>query len=171
MFAIGDINNKVALTPVAIRAGRLWADRVFGNGEAVMDYTNIPSVVFTHPPVGSIGLSERETQEQIDSGKLKGPMTIYESHFRNLMYGVMTEEDKIRTHMKLICVGEEEKVVGLHMIGEGSDEMLQGFGVAIKMGATKADFDSVVAIHPTAAEELVTLKTPRSKDFVYDYQK
>ena len=151
VYAIGDINNKAALTPVAIRAGRKWADRLFGGkgNESKMDYTNIPTVVFTHPPVGTIGLSERETQEKIDNGELKGPMVIYESHFRNLMYGVMTEEDKIRTHMKLICVGPEEKVVGLHMIGEGADEMTQGFGVAIKMGATKADFDSVVAIHPS----------------------
>ena len=173
VFAIGDINNKAALTPVAIRAGRLWADRQFGGkgNESKMDYTNIPTVIFTEPPVGTIGLSEKEVQDMIDSGELKGPMTVYESHFRNLMYGVMTEDVKIRTHMKLICVGDEEKVVGLHMIGEGADEMLQGFGVAIKMGATKADFDSVVAIHPTASEELVTLKTPRTKDFVYQYQK
>ena len=151
VYAIGDINNKAALTPVAIRAGRKWADRLFGGkgNDSKMDYTNIPTVVFTHPPIGTIGLTEREVQQQIDNGQLKGPMTIYESHFRNLMYGVMTEEDKIRTHMKLICVGDQEKVVGLHMIGEGADEMTQGFGVAIKMGATKADFDSVVAIHPS----------------------
>merc|ERR1712154_106016 len=136
-----------------------------------MGYTNIPTVIFSHPPIGTIGFSERETQEMIDNGSIEGPLTIYESHFRNLMYGVMTEEDKIRTHMKLICVGKEQKVIGLHIIGEGADEMLQGFGVAIKMGATKADFDSVVAIHPTASEEFVTLKTPRTKDFVYEYQK
>eukprot|EP01084_Bolivina_argentea_P303850 524692_1 len=137
-----------------------------------MDYTNIPTVIFTHPPVGTCGLAEREVKELIDNGELDGPMTVYESHFRNLMYGVMTEDEKIRTHMKLICVGKNEKVVGLHVIGEGADEMLQGFGVAIKMGATKDDFDSVVAIHPTAAEELVTLKKPRGDDdFVYQYQK
>eukprot|EP01084_Bolivina_argentea_P277178 473134_1 len=97
---------------------------------------------------------------QIEDGACDGPMTIYESHFRNLMYGVMREEEKIQTHMKLICVGKQEKVVGLHMIGEGCDEMLQGFGVAIKMGATKEDIDSVVAIHPTGAEEVVTMKEP-----------
>ena len=164
VYAIGDINDKAALTPVAIRAGRKWADRLFGGkgNDSKMDYTNIPTVVFTHPPIGTIGLTERETQEKIDNGELKGPMTIYESHFRNLMYGVMTEEDKIRTHMKLICVGKEEKVVGLHMIGEGADEMLQGFGVAIKMGATKADFDSVTAIHPTG---LVLFLYEKSKMF------
>lgn len=175
VFAIGDINNKAALTPVAIRAGRKWADRQFGGkgDESKCDYDNIPTVIFSEPPVGTIGLSEREVQAKIDNGEMEGPMTVYESHFRNLMYGVMTEDVKIRTHMKLICVGKEEKVVGLHGIGEGMDEMLQGFGVAIKMGATKEDFDSVVAIHPTASEEFVTLKTgnPKSKDYVYAYQK
>eukprot|EP00484_Ammonia_sp_Unknown_P023584 CAMPEP_0197026480 /NCGR_PEP_ID=MMETSP1384-20130603/6555_1 /TAXON_ID=29189 /ORGANISM="Ammonia sp." /LENGTH=538 /DNA_ID=CAMNT_0042455153 /DNA_START=34 /DNA_END=1650 /DNA_ORIENTATION=+ len=175
VFAIGDINNKVALTPVAIRAGRNWADRQFGGkgNDSKMDYTNIPTVIFSHPPIGTVGLSEREARDKVKNGELTGPVTVYESHFRNLMYGVIEEKHKVRTHMKLICVGKEEKVVGLHMIGEGCDEMLQGFGVAIKMGATKKDFDSVVAIHPTAAEELVTLKTPRKDDeeFVYDYQK
>jgi len=170
VFAIGDINNKAALTPVAIRAGRKWADRQFGGAgdDSKMDYDTIPTVVFTHPPIGTVGLTEREARAKGEA------VTVYESHFRNLMYGMMPEEEKLKTHMKMVCVGKEEKVVGLHMIGEGADEMLQGFAVAIKMGATKADFDNVVAIHPTASEEFVTMKTPRSdsdEPTVYAYQK
>jgi len=174
VFAIGDINNKAALTPVAIRAGRKWADRQFGGAgdDSKMDYATIPTVVFTHPPIGTVGLTEREARQR--ASETGEAVTVYESHFRNLMYGMMPEEEKLKTHMKLICLGEQQRVVGLHMIGEGADEMLQGFAVAIKMGATKADFDNVVAIHPTASEEFVTLKTPRKdsdKPFVFQYQK
>lgn len=173
VFSLGDITNKLQLTPVAIRAGRKFADRVFGNhAGAKMDYTNVPSVIFTHPPAGSIGLSETEAETAIQNQKLPSPLTIYETHFDSLYYGIMDPKDKSKTHMKIVCSGKEEKVVGLHLVGDGVDEMLQGFGVAIKMGATKADFDSITAIHPTSSEEIVTIKKPRVKDdYKYKFEK
>merc|ERR1719273_498470 len=112
----------------------------------------IPTVVFSHPPIGTVGMTEQEAGELYGHDNLK----IYTSQFTNMYHGVT--ERKSPTAMKLICKGENEKVIGLHMIGIGCDEMLQGFGVAIKMGATKADFDNCVAIHPTASEELVTMR-------------
>ena len=157
IFALGDVCGKVELTPVAIAAGRKLADRLFGGpkfANAKLDYSNIPSVVFAHPTVGSIGLTEPEARKQYGDDKIK----VYNSSFTALYYSMMEADEKGPTSYKLICVGEEEKVVGLHILGLGSDEILQGFGVAIKMGATKKDFDSVVAIHPTSAEELVTLR-------------
>ena len=114
----------------------------------------MPSVVFAHPEVGSIGLTEPEAVEQYGADNL----TIYKTNFTAMYYAMMEPENKAPTKYKLICAGPEQKVVGLHIMGQGSGEMLQGFGVAIKMGATKKDFDSCVAIHPTSAEELVTLK-------------
>jgi glutathione reductase (NADPH) len=171
VFALGDINDKISLTPVAIRAGRLLANRLYGGkAEDKMDYVNVPTVVFSNPPIGTIGVSEETARTLAGEGKLPAPVSVYEAHFRNLMYGVMKEEHKRRTHMKIVCVGEEEKVVGLHMIGEGCDEMLQGFGVAVKMGATKSDLDSVVAIHPTASEELVTFHAPRGDVDNHEYE-
>lgn len=155
IFALGDVNGKIELTPVAIRAGRKLADRLYGGkSDAKMDYVNVPSVVFLDPPIGSCGHTEKEANDVYKGQKL----SIYTSSFRNLYYTMPDREAK--TVFKIICVGEDEKVVGLHMIGMGSDEILQGFGVAMKMGATKEDFDSCCAIHPTAAEELVTMKSP-----------
>ena len=140
------------LTPVAIAAGRKLAARLFNNlPNSKLDYSNIPSVIFSHPVAGSVGLAEHEAIEKYGKDNLK----IYQSKFINMHYAMTTHKPK--THYKLICLLPEEKVVGLHLIGKGSDEILQGFGVAIKMGATKADFDNCVAIHPTAAEEIVTL--------------
>ncbi len=135
-----------------------------------MDYTFVPSVIFSHPPVGSCGYSERSVREMVTKNELPGPVTIYETHFRNMFYAVCEEGVKSRSHMKLVCVGKEERVVGLHMMGEGCDEMLQGFGVAMKMGATKDDFDNCTAIHPVGAEELVTLKKPRGDDDNFEYK-
>ena len=150
--AVGDVTGAAQLTPVAIAAGRKLADRLFdGQSEAKLDYSLIPTVVFSHPPIGTIGLTEQQAVDQYGMADLK----IYRSEFTNMLYAV--SEHKPPTVMKLICQGENEKVVGCHIIGEGADEMLQGFAVAIKMGATKADFDQTVAIHPTAAEELVTM--------------
>jgi len=154
IFSIGDVNGKIELTPVAVRAGRILADRLYGGKTAVMDYVNVPSVVFLDPPIGTIGLTEDQANKTYAGQKL----TIYRSRFKNMYYS-MTDRDS-KTMFKIVCVGEDEKVVGLHLFGLGSDEMLQGFGVAIKMGATKADIDSVVAIHPTASEEVVTMKAP-----------
>ncbi len=152
IYALGDVTRKMELTPVAIAAGRALSDRLFGGMlDRKMDYTTIPTVVFSHPPCGSVGLSEPQARKQFGD-KVK----IYSAAFNALQYGLL--DDKQQTKMKLVCVGEEERVVGLHVIGEGADEMTQGFAVAVKMGATKADFDRTVAIHPTSAEELVTLK-------------
>lgn len=152
-YAIGDVTGRLELTPIAIAAGRRLADRLFGGMEGrKLDYTNVPSVVFSHPPVGTVGLTEPEAEEKYGKENLK----IYKSTFTNMYHSVITR--KTSTLVKMICAGKEEKVVGLHIVGIGADEMLQGFAVAIKMGATKKDFDDTVAIHPTAAEEVVTLR-------------
>lgn len=161
IYALGDVSGFVELTPVAIAAGRRLSDRLFGSATnpafrtAKLDYTNIPSVVFAHPEVGSIGLTEPQAREKFGDDQLK----IYRSNFTAMHYAMMDSPDqKAPTSYKLICAGPEQKIVGMHIVGAGSSEILQGFGVAIKMGATKADFDNCVAIHPTSAEELVTMK-------------
>eukprot|EP00455_Lapot_gusevi_P022148 TRINITY_DN2306_c0_g1_i1.p1 TRINITY_DN2306_c0_g1~~TRINITY_DN2306_c0_g1_i1.p1 ORF type:complete len:460 (+),score=180.56 TRINITY_DN2306_c0_g1_i1:89-1468(+) len=152
VYAVGDVTGKWELTPVAIAAGRKLADRLFdGQQGAHLKYENIPTVVFSHPPIGVCGLTEAEARRRFED-----QVKIYKTSFTN-MYHALTEH-KTTTVMKLVCVGPEEKVVGLHILGIGADEMLQGFGVAICMGATKADFDRCVAIHPTAAEEVVTMR-------------
>jgi len=152
IYAIGDVTGKATLTPVAIAAGRKLAERLFaGKADSKLDYDNIASVVFTHPPVGTVGLTEPQARE-----KYGDQVKIYQTKFTG-MYHAMTQH-KTKTAMKLVCVGTDEKVIGCHIVGFGADEMLQGFAVAIKMGTTKADFDNTVAIHPTSAEELVTLK-------------
>jgi len=158
VFALGDVVGNIELTPMAIASGRRLADRLFGGPQfenAKVSYDMVPTVVFSHPPIGTIGLSEAQAVEQYGEDNVK----VYRSKFANLYYGPWQVEadDKPKTAMKLICAGEEELVVGLHVIGMGADEMLQGFGIALKMGATKADFDSCVALHPTAAEEFVTM--------------
>jgi len=152
IYAIGDITGRAALTPVAIAAGRRLADRLFnGQPESHLDYTNIPSVVFSHPPIATIGMTEDEARDQYGDD-----VRIYQSRFTSLYHAIT--ERRPRTAMKLVTVGAKEKVVGCHVIGAGADEMMQGFAVAIKMGATKADFDNTVAIHPSSAEEFVTMR-------------
>ncbi len=152
IYAIGDVTGRVELTPVAIAAGRLLANRIFdGQIEAHLDYDNIASVVFTHPPIGTVGLTEAEARE-----KFPDQVKIYKSKFVNMYYSVL--DHKPATITKLVCVGPDEKIVGCHIAGDAADEMIQGFAVAVKMGATKADFDNTVAIHPTASEELVTMR-------------
>jgi glutathione reductase (NADPH) len=151
VFAVGDVTGQHQLTPVAIAAGRQLADRLFGGKpNARLDYQNIPSVVFSHPPVGAVGLTEAQARELYGDD-----VKVYTARFTNMRFGITSRKPK--TAMKLVCAGAQERVVGLHSVGTGSDELLQGFAVAIKLGATKADFDRTVAIHPTAAEELVTL--------------
>jgi len=152
VYAIGDVTGRATLTPVAIAAGRRLSDRLFGGKpQAKLDYQDIPSVVFSHPPIGSVGLSEA------DARALHGnDVKVYTTRFTNMYYAVT--EHKALTHMKLVCVGADERVVGVHVIGRGADEMIQGFAVAVKMRATKADFDRTIAIHPTASEELVTMR-------------
>ncbi|WP_411993930.1 glutathione-disulfide reductase [Agarivorans sp. DSG3-1] len=153
IYAVGDNIGKVELTPVAVKAGRLLSERLFnGQTNAKMDYDLIPTVVFSHPAIGTIGLTEPEAIAQYGEANVK----VYNSSF-GAMYTAVTQHRQV-TKMKLICAGEDEKVVGLHGIGLGMDEILQGFGVAMKMGATKADFDACVAIHPTSGEEFVTLR-------------
>jgi glutathione-disulfide reductase len=154
IYAIGDIAGREPLTPVAIAAGRRLAERLFNDKpELKLDYENVPTVVFAHPPIGKVGLSEPEARERYGD-----TLTIYETSFTPMRYSLNAHGPK--TAMKLVCAGEDEKVVGIHLIGDGVDEMMQGFGVAVKMGATKADLDNTVAIHPCSAEELVTLKVP-----------
>jgi len=156
IYALGDVCDKgFELTPVAIAAGRRLSDRLFGGkSDAKLDYSTIPSVVFAHPEAGSIGLTEPEAREKYGDENIK----IYKSEFTAMYYAMMEPEEKGPTAYKIVCAGKEEKVVGLHILGLGSGEILQGFGVAVKNGATKADFDRCVAIHPTSAEELVTMK-------------
>ena len=152
IHAIGDVTGRAQLTPVAIAAGRRLSDRLWGGQEdRFLDYDNIPTVIFGHPPIGTIGLTEAEARAQYGS-----TVKVYLSAFVP-MYHALTAR-KPRTHMKLVCAGPKQKVVGLHVIGAGADEMMQGFAVAMRMGATKADFDDTVAIHPTSAEELVTMR-------------
>lgn len=151
IYAIGDVNDKAQLTPVAIAAGRRLADRLFGGKpERRVYYDNIPTVVFSHPPIATVGMTEAEARE-----KYPEQVKCYTSEFTP-MYSVFAHHSS-KTALKLVVVGEEEKVVGCHVIGIGADEMLQGFAVAIRMGATKKDFDDTIAIHPSSAEELVTM--------------
>jgi glutathione reductase (NADPH) len=151
VHAVGDVTGRLALTPVAIAASRRLADRVFGGkADAKLDYANVPTVVFSHPPIGTVGLSEEAARAQHgDSVK------VYRTAFRPMLAALAHGEE--RTRMKLVCAGDDERIVGIHLIGTAADEMLQGFAVALKMGARKADFDATVAIHPTSAEELVLM--------------
>ena len=155
IYALGDImEGGIELTPVAVKAGRMLAERLF-NPElpnAKMDYSLVPTVVFSHPPIGTIGLTEPDAITQYGEDQVK----VYSSSFAAMYTAVTAHRQPCK--MKLVCVGPEEKVVGLHGIGFAVDEMIQGFAVAMKMGATKADFDAVVAIHPTGSEEFVTMR-------------
>lgn len=151
IYAVGDVTGKKELTPVAIAAGRKLADRVFGGqSEAKLDYADIPTVVFSHPPIGTVGLTEEEARA-IHGEAVK----CYTSRFVDMYYSLARR--KVRTVMKVVTVGKEEKILGIHVFGRSADELIQGFAVAVRMGATKADLDRTVAIHPTAAEELVTI--------------
>lgn len=151
VYAIGDITGKAPLTPVAIAAGRRLAERLFNKKPLLrVDYENIPSVVFSHPPIATVGITEAEACEHYDR------VSVYSTRFTPMRYALNSHATT--TAMKLVCAGKEETVVGIHMVGDNVDEMLQGFAVAVKMGATKMDFDNTIAIHPSSAEELVNLK-------------
>ncbi|MDX1302747.1 glutathione-disulfide reductase [Photobacterium sp.] len=154
IYCVGDIMaGGIELTPVAVKAGRQLSERLFnGKTDAKMDYKLVPTVVFSHPPIGTIGLTEPEAIAEYGADNVK----VYKSGFTAMYTAVTSHRQPCK--MKLVCAGPEETVVGLHGIGFTVDEMIQGFGVAIKMGATKADFDSVVAIHPTGSEEFVTMR-------------
>jgi glutathione reductase (NADPH) len=153
IYAIGDVSGREQLTPVAIAAGRRLSDRLFG-GQAGrhLDYENIPTVIFGRPPLGTVGLSEKAARGRYGEGNV----TVYRASFVPLYHALTTA--KPRSEMKLVTTGTEQRIVGLHVAGLGADEMLQGFAVALRMGATKKDFDDTVAIHPTSAEEFVTMR-------------
>lgn len=152
IYAVGDVIDKINLTPVAIAAGRRLSERLFNNKDNLfLEYHTVPTVVFSHPAIGTVGLTEKEAREQYGDD-----VKIYTSRFTPMQFAITEVREKC--WMKLVCVGKEEKIVGLHGIGLGVDEMLQGFAVAVRMGATKADFDQTVAIHPTGAEEFVTMR-------------
>ena len=151
VYAVGDVTPRLALTPVAVAAGRKLADRLFGGvSDARLDYQNIPSVVFSHPPLGTIGMSEQQARERYGAD-----VHLYKQSFVPMQLALA--ERPMTTRFKLICVGAESRIVGMQMLGPGVDEILQGFAVAIKMGATKADLDATLAIHPTSAEEMVLM--------------
>ncbi|KAJ7090374.1 glutathione reductase [Mycena belliarum] len=154
--AIGDVQGKMLLTPVAVAAGRRLSNRLFGPlqfKDDKLSYEDIPTVVFSHPTIGTVGLTEPEARKKYGDG-----VKIYKTSFRSLYFSMIEDEHKEPSMFKLVCVGPEERVVGIHIIGAGSDEMMQGFAVAVKMKARKKDLDDTVAIHPTSAEELVTLR-------------
>jgi glutathione reductase (NADPH) len=152
IYAIGDVTGREQLTPVAIAAGRRLADRVFGgDADRRLDYEHIPTVIFSHPPIGTVGLTEAQARERFGDN-----VRVHASSFVPMYYALSAR--KPHASMKLVTVGAEDRIVGAHVIGQGADEMLQGFAVAVRMGATKRDFDDTVAIHPTSAEEFVTMR-------------
>ncbi len=152
IFALGDVTGREALTPVAIAAGRRLADRLYGGmADRHLEYRFIPTVVFAHPPIGTVGMTEADARAEFGDD-----VRVYESRFTPMLYAL--GEHKEPSAMKLVTVGQEEKIVGCHVVGDGADEMMQGFSVAVRMGATKKDFDDTVAIHPTSAEEFVTMR-------------
>ena len=152
VHAVGDVIARPALTPVAIAAARRLMDRLFGgNAQARLDYDNIATVVFSHPPLGMVGLGEEQARQQHGDA-----VKTYVARFRPMLHALADVAQ--RSLFKLVCVGEEERVVGIHLLGEGADEILQGFAVALKKGITKRDLDDTVAIHPTSAEEVVLMR-------------
>ncbi|KJS38821.1 MAG: glutathione reductase [Rhodospirillaceae bacterium BRH_c57] len=151
IWAIGDVTDRVNLTPVALNEGRCFAETEFNNNPISMDHANIPAAVFSQPPIGSVGLPEHEA-------RLKGPVDVYLSRFKPMKYTLSGREEK--TLMKLIVDRDSQRVVGAHMVGIDAPEIIQGIGIAVKAGLTKQQFDATVGIHPTAAEEFVTMRNP-----------
>jgi glutathione reductase (NADPH) len=151
IHAIGDVTGRAELTPVAIAAGRRLADRLFGGQpDRHLDYRLIPTVIFSHPPIGTVGMSEAEARAAWGDA-----VEVFRHDFMPLYHAITAR--RRRAEVKLVTTGKERRIIGLHAIGMGADELLQGFAVALRLGATKRDFDDTVAIHPTSAEELVTL--------------
>jgi glutathione reductase (NADPH) len=150
IYAVGDVTNRINLTPVAIREGHAFADTVFGGKSIRVDHTNVPTAVFTSPELGTIGLTETQAVEKL------GVVDIYKTSFRPMKYGMAGRDS--RMFMKLVVDGTNDRVVGCHIAGPEAGEMIQLVGIAVKMGATKADFDATMAVHPTMAEEIVTLR-------------
>ncbi len=155
IYAVGDVTHRINLTPVAIREGHAFADTVFGKREVRVDHADIPTAVFCQPEVGTVGLTEDQACDQFSH------VDIYKATFRP-MKATMSGRDT-RMLMKLVVDGSTDRVVGCHIVGDGAAEMVQVLGIAVKMKATKADFDATMALHPTAAEELVTMRTPSAR--------
>ena len=153
IYAVGDVTDWVNLTPVAINEGHAFADTLYGNNDRIISHDNIASAVFSQPPIATVGLSEADASEKYDK------IRVYESQFRAMKNTISGRGEK--TYMKLIVDDATNKVVGAHMMGPDSGEIMQGVGIAVKVGATKADFDATIGIHPTAAEEFVTMRSPR----------
>ena len=154
IYAVGDVTDRIALTPVAIAEGHALADSLFGGRPRQVSHHNVPSAVFTQPPIGSVGMTEAQAAEAFDK------ITVFTSKF-NAMKNTLSGRSE-KTFMKLIVETATDKVVGAHMLGPDAGEIMQGIGVAVIAGATKADFDATIGIHPTAAEEFVTMRTPRA---------
>jgi glutathione reductase (NADPH) len=152
VVAIGDVTGRSPLTPVAIQAGRLWADRVYGGKTVAMSYENIPTAVFTDPPIGTVGMGEEEAKLRFG----EEAVTVFRARFKPMLHSLTGRDQK--TLVKLVVRQDDDRVLGCHVIGKDAPEIIQGFAVAVKMGATKADFDATVGIHPSTAEELVTLR-------------
>jgi glutathione reductase (NADPH) len=155
IYAIGDVTNRLALTPVAIREGHAFADTVFGKRPTAADHVNVPTAVFTTPEIGTVGMTEAHARAEFAC------VDIYAAHFRPLKATLSGRDEK--TFMKIVVDGETDKVLGVHILGHEAGEMAQILGITVKMGATKADFDATVALHPTAAEELVTMRTRKAR--------
>jgi glutathione reductase (NADPH) len=152
IYAIGDVTNRINLTPVAIREGHAFADTVFGGRPTIVDHTNVPTAVFSEPEIGAVGLNETQARERL------ARVDIYRSTFRPLKGTLSGRHTRIL--MKLVVDATTDRIVGVHIVGEGAAEMVQLISIAVKMGATKADIDATMAVHPTAAEELVTMRQP-----------
>ncbi len=152
IYAIGDVTDRINLTPVAIHEGRLFAANHFGGENRTMDYSNIPTTIFSQPPLGTVGLTEAQARERYDH------VVIFKSVFRPMKYSLGRIDEQ--TLMKLVVDGTTDRVLGVHMVGPDAGEILQGFAVALKAGATKTDFDRTVGIHPSSAEEFVTMREP-----------
>jgi glutathione reductase (NADPH) len=155
IYAIGDVTHRINLTPVAIREGHAFADTVFGKRPVEVDHADIPTAVFSQPEIGTVGLTETQARAQFRH------VDIYKANFKP-MKATMSGRDT-RVLMKLIVDATSDRVIGCHIVGDGAAEMVQVLGIAVKMKATKADFDATMALHPTAAEELVTMRTPSAR--------
>jgi glutathione reductase (NADPH) len=159
IHAVGDVTNHINLTPIAIREGHLLADRLFGGGELAVDYNFIPTAVFTTPEIGTVGLTEAEAREKFRC------VDIYQTSFRPMKATLTGGAERVI--MKIIVDGDSDRVLGVHVLGEDSGEMVQLLAISLKLGAKKADFDATMALHPSAAEELVTLRT-RTARYIRD---
>jgi glutathione reductase (NADPH) len=155
IYAIGDVTHRLNLTPVAIREGHAFADTVFGKRSVQVDHLDIPTAVFSQPEVGTVGLTEAQARAQFSH------VDVYKTNFKPIK-ATMSGRDT-RVLMKLVVDAVTDRVVGCHIVGDGAAEMVQVVGIAVKMKATKADFDATIALHPTAAEELVTMRTPTAR--------